>query len=62
MITRISPSLISYQNGRKEGIIIVGNDKDSANEYVTMCIDMHAYECSFRQNRVSVSALALLCA
>jgi hypothetical protein len=22
MITRISPSLISYQNGRKEGIII----------------------------------------
>jgi hypothetical protein len=27
MITRISPSLISYQNGRKEGIIIAGSNR-----------------------------------
>jgi hypothetical protein len=28
MITRISPSLISHQNGRKDGIIIAGNNRE----------------------------------
>jgi hypothetical protein len=44
MITRISSSLISYQNGRKKGIIIVDDNRESANEYATVCIDMRAYE------------------
>jgi hypothetical protein len=44
MITRISPSLISYQNGRKEGIIIADNNRESANEYAIARIDMRAYE------------------
>jgi hypothetical protein len=44
MITRISPSLISYQNGRKEGIIIAGNNRESANEYAIARIGMRAYE------------------
>ena len=44
MITRISPSLISYQNDRKESIIIAGNNRKGANEYATTCIDMRAYD------------------
>jgi hypothetical protein len=44
MITRISPGPISHQNGRKSGIIIAGNSRESANEYATACIDMRAYE------------------
>jgi hypothetical protein len=40
MITRISLSLISYQNGRKGGIIVAGNNRESANEYATARIDM----------------------
>jgi hypothetical protein len=44
MITRISPSLISYQNGRKEGIIIAGNNRENANEYAIARIGMRTYE------------------
>jgi hypothetical protein len=44
MITRISPSLISYQNGRKACIIIAGDNRESTNEYVTARIDMRADE------------------
>jgi hypothetical protein len=44
MITRISSSLISYQNGRKKVLIIAGNNRESVNEYATVRIDLRAYE------------------
>jgi hypothetical protein len=48
MITRSSPSLISYQNGRKKGLIIAGNNRKvrmSMQQCAWICAPM---KCPFR--------------